>query len=89
MVLINTSRGFVVDNMALAAFLGSHPQAIALLDVHDPEPFGADYPLLGLPNARLYPHMAASTALADRNMSWVVRDVAAVLEGRRPRHPAS
>jgi phosphoglycerate dehydrogenase-like enzyme len=87
-VFINTSRGFVVDSLALAGFLRAHPQALALLDVHEPEPFGADYPLANLPNARLYPHAAASTRRADEEMSWVVRDVAAVLGGRRPRHPA-
>ncbi len=87
-VFINTSRGLVVDSRVLASFLRSRPEAVALLDVHEPEPFGADYPPLGLPNARLYPHAAASTRLADLNMSWVVRDVAAVLSGRRPRFPA-
>jgi len=34
------------------------------------------------------PHMAASTRQADCNMSWVVRDVMAVLAGERPRFPA-
>ncbi len=87
-IFLNTSRGFVVDSLALASFLRDHPGAVALLDVHDPEPFDATYPLLGLPNAQLFPHMAASTRQADRNMSWVVRDVAAVLAGDRPRFPA-
>lgn len=87
-ILINTSRGYVVDSAALRAFLRGHPGALALLDVHEPEPFGDDYPLLGLPNARLLPHLAASTMRAHLDMSWVVRDVAAVLEGRRPRYPA-
>ena len=88
-ILVNTSRGFVVDNVALAAFLDAHPQATAVLDVHQPEPFGPDYPLLALANARLYPHLGASTKRADLNMSWgVVRDVVAVLEGRPPQHPA-
>ena len=59
-----------------------------MLDVHDPEPFGSDYPLLGLSNARLYPHLASRTEAAMLNMSWVVRDVAAVLEGATPRNPA-
>ncbi len=86
--LINTSRGFVVDNLALAAFLREHPAATALLDVHDPEPFDDSCPLLGLPNARLFPHLASRTQAAMDAMSWVVRDVAAVLEGRRPAHPA-
>ncbi len=88
-ILINTSRGFVVDSAALAAFLGDHPQAQALLDVHDREPFDAAYPLLGLPNARLYPHLASRTERAMLNMSWVVRDVVAVLEGREPQFSAS
>jgi phosphoglycerate dehydrogenase-like enzyme len=87
-VFINTSRGLVVDGRVLASFLRSRPGAVALLDVHDPEPFGADYPLLGLQNARLFPHAASSTRLADLNMSWVVRDIVAVLSGRQPRFRA-
>ena len=87
-VFINTSRGFVVDSSALADFLRGHVQALAMLDVHDPEPFGSDYPLLGLSNARLYPHLASRTEAAMLNMSWVVKDVVAVLEGEKPRYPA-
>jgi phosphoglycerate dehydrogenase-like enzyme len=87
-IFVNTSRGFVVDSLSLASFLQGHSGAVALLDVHDPEPFDETYPLLGLPNAQLFPHMAASTRQADRNMSWVVRDVVAVLAGRSPRFPA-
>lgn len=87
-LLINTSRGFVVDNLALASFLKSDLKALAMLDVHEPEPFGSDYPLLGLPNARLYPHLASRTDTAMNNMSWVVRDVLAVLEGRPAAFPA-
>jgi len=87
-VFINTSRGFVVDNLELAEFLRIRPQALALLDVHDPEPFDAKYPLLGLPNAKLYPHLASRTEPAMNNMSWVVKDVIAVLEGRPPEFPA-
>ena len=87
-VLINTSRGFVVDNVALAALLDRRPDVRAYLDVHDPEPFDATYPLLGRPNAVLYPHLASRTGRALREMSWVVRDVVSVLEGRAPRYPA-
>jgi phosphoglycerate dehydrogenase-like enzyme len=87
-IFINTSRGFVVDNLPLARFLKNNPGALAMLDVHEPEPFGEDYPFLGLPNARLYPHLASRTETAMNNMSWVVRDVAAVLEGRKPEFPA-
>lgn len=74
-VLINTSRGFVVDHDALARHLRRDPTAMALLDVHDPEPFDASNPLLGLPNAHLAPHLASRTDAAMEAMSWVVRDV--------------
>ncbi len=88
-VLLNTSRGFVLDESALAAWLRANPAAQALLDVHDPEPFTAESPLLQLANAHLAPHLASRTMTAMDNMSWVVRDVVAVLDGREPLHPAS
>jgi D-3-phosphoglycerate dehydrogenase len=75
LIFINTSRGFVVDTAKLAAFLRASPKASAYIDVHDPEPFGPDYPLLGLPNAHLTAHIGAATAQAHANMSWVVRDL--------------
>lgn len=87
-LLINTCRGFVLDHAALARFLRAHAGAQALLDVHDPEPFTRDHPLLGLPNAHLAPHLASRTRTAMDRMSWVVRDVIAVLEGREPDFPA-
>ena len=85
---INTSRGFVVDAHALAAFMTAHPNATAVLDVHPDEPFDASYPLLGIAGARLTPHIASATATAKEAMSWVVRDVMAVLDGAAPRWPA-
>lgn len=87
-LLVNTSRGFVVDVGALTAFMKAHPQAQAILDVHEPEPIDAAYPLLGVPNVRLAPHIASATDLAQRNMSWVVRDVWRVLNGEAPEFPA-
>ncbi|MBX3387528.1 MAG: hypothetical protein KF768_13250 [Phycisphaeraceae bacterium] len=88
-IILNTSRGFVIDPAALADFLIANKAASALLDVHEPEPFDATYPLLDLPNAHLAPHIAAATATAHRNMSWVVRDLWRVLQGEPPEHPAS
>lgn len=85
LLLINTARGVVVDDLALAAFLRDNPRAKALLDVHDPEPFPESYPLLGLSNAHLSPHIAAATATAHANMSWVVRDVWDVLKQQSQR----
>ncbi len=87
-VLINTSRGFVVAPMALAEFLIANKGAQAILDVHEPEPIEAAYPLFDLPNAHLSPHIGAATATAHRNMSWVVRDVWRVLNGEKPENPA-
>lgn len=87
-ILVNTSRGFVVDSPALGAFLRANAGAHALLDVHDPEPFREDSPLLGLSNVHLSPHIAAATAAAHDAMSWVVRDVWGVIEGGSPRFPA-
>ena len=60
----------------------------AAIDVFDPEPPGPDYPLLGFDNVLLTPHMAARTHTAVENMSWVVRDIIEVLNGRPPRYPA-
>jgi phosphoglycerate dehydrogenase-like enzyme len=59
-----------------------------LLDVHDPEPFDACYPLVNLPNATLTPHMAAATSIAHARMSEVVYDVWRVLNGESPRWEA-
>jgi len=87
-VLLNTCRGMVLDHEALAAHLAANPGSQALLDVHDPEPPTEDNPLWSRPNAHLMPHLASRTRRATENMSWVVRDVMAVLEGRPPRHPA-
>lgn len=87
-VFVNTSRGAVVDHAACARFMTDHPGACALLDVHEPEPFTDDHPLLGVPNAHLSPHIASATEAAKDRMGWVVRDLWAVLDGREPRFEA-
>lgn len=91
-LLINAARGMLVDHHALANWLKrdavQREGGYAVLDVHDPEPPPPDYPLLGLPNARLLPHLASRTDTAMLNMSWVVRDVMAVLRGESPSFPA-
>jgi phosphoglycerate dehydrogenase-like enzyme len=87
-ILINTSRGEVLDAAALAEAIRGKRLAGAMIDVFDPEPPATDFPLVGLPNVILTPHMAARTHTAIENMSWVVRDIVEVLEGRRPKFPA-
>lgn len=88
-VFINTSRGFVIENKALADFMRQCPTAQAYLDVHEPEPIDESYPLMNLPNVHLYPHLAARTEMALNNMSWVVKDVMAVMKGNAPKHSAT
>jgi phosphoglycerate dehydrogenase-like enzyme len=87
-ILINTSRGEVLDVQALAEAIRQKRLAGAALDVFDPEPPKEGFPLLGLENVLLTPHLAARTLTAMENMSWVVRDVMAVLKGERPKYPA-
>jgi D-3-phosphoglycerate dehydrogenase len=87
-ILINASRGEVLDAAALAAAIRDRRIAGAAIDVFDPEPPPADYPLLGQSNVLLTPHMAARTSTAVENMGWVVRDVVDVLNGRPPKYPA-
>lgn len=74
-IVINTSRGEVLDTDALAAAIREKRLAGAALDVFAPEPPPADFPLLGLGNVLLTPHLAARTTTAMANMSWVVRDI--------------
>lgn len=87
-IVINTSRGEVLDAGALADAIRSKKIAGAALDVFAPEPPPPDFPLLGLHNVLLTPHLAARTGTALENMSWVVKDVMAVLQGQTPNYPA-
>ncbi|WP_428387063.1 NAD(P)-dependent oxidoreductase [Mucisphaera sp.] len=87
-LLINAARGMLVDQPALADWARAHPKAAIILDVLDPEPPAADDPIRSQPNIRILPHLASRTEEAMANMSWVVHDVWAVLEGRQPAYSA-
>jgi len=84
-VLVNTSRGPVVDNAALADALRSGKLRAAGLDVMEQEPLPADSPLRELENVTLTPHVGASsegsTADLYRTAYEIARDV---LSGRWP-----
>ncbi len=83
--LINTSRGPVVDAVALGEALRSGAIAGAALDVLEQEPPGEDDPLLELPNALAFPHMATATEETRYAMrELTVRNLLAVLAGEAP-----
>jgi len=86
--LINTSRGAVVDHMALAEALATGRLRGAALDVTEPEPLPLDHPLLHTVHTLLTPHLGAKTGLGQARMNAVVDDVIGVLQGRPPRFPA-
>ena len=88
-LLINTSRGGVVDTAALLAALDSGRPGAAGLDVFEDEPLPADHPILRRNDVVVTPHMAAHTTDALYRMAMVAEDVVAVLEGRRPKHPVN
>jgi D-3-phosphoglycerate dehydrogenase/(S)-sulfolactate dehydrogenase len=84
-VLVNTARGGLVDEEALADALRNGRLAGAALDVRREEPPGEDDPLRGLPNVILTPHVAGVTRESMRRASLhVANDVLRVLAGETP-----
>ena len=81
-VVINTSRGPIVDEHALIEALRSQSIAAAGLDVYDREPLPADHELLVLENAVLLPHLGYVSEDALRAMyADAVEDIAAFRRG--------
>ncbi|GAJ14297.1 unnamed protein product, partial [marine sediment metagenome] len=82
-VLINTSRGGVVNERDLADALNSGGIAGAGLDVLSSEPPAADNPLLKARNCYVTPHVAwASQSARVRLMTAVVDNIRAFLDGK-------
>ncbi len=82
-VLINTTRGPVVDTEALYDALRVGTIWAAGLDVTDPEPLPRDHKLLTLPNCLVVPHIgSASVASRDAMARLAAENLLAGLEGR-------
>jgi D-3-phosphoglycerate dehydrogenase len=85
-VIVNASRGEVVDAQALADALAAGTIAGAALDVFSPEPLAADSPLRNAPRTVLTPHIAGSTSEAQVNVAVdVVKQILDILDGRPAR----
>jgi glyoxylate reductase len=81
-ILINTSRGPVVDADALLEALQSGQIAGAALDVTEPEPLAADSPLVQLPNCLVVPHIASASRVTRGKMADIAaRNLIAGLTG--------
>jgi glyoxylate reductase len=80
-VLVNTSRGPVVDHLALAEALRTGGIFAAALDVTDPEPIPVDHPLVGLENCLIVPHIASASLETRAKMAEMA--AANVLAGLR------
>lgn len=83
-VLVNTSRGPVVDMVALYEALKSKRIFAASLDVTEPEPLPLDNPLFTLDNVIIAPHIASASKATRDKMSWMAaKNLIAGLEGER------
>lgn len=86
-ILVNTSRGSVVDQDALVAALTDGTIWAAGLDVTTPEPLPMDHPLHQLGNCVILPHIGSATITArDAMSSLAARNLIAVLNGEIPPH---
>ena len=82
-ILINTSRGGLVDEAAVKAALESGHLRAAAVDVVSEEPIAADNPLLTAPNCIITPHMAwAPLESRQRLLDCVVENIRCFLDGK-------
>ncbi len=86
-VMVNTSRGPVVDAEALYAALKSNQIFAAGLDVTEPEPLPADHPLLQLTNCIVIPHLGSASKRTRDQMAYIAAEnLIAGLKGKQLPH---
>ncbi len=86
-ILVNTSRGGVVDTDALVDALGSGRLRGAGIDVHEAEPLAADHPLTSFDSVVLTPHLAWYTEESYAELKRrTIANVVAVCQDRAPRN---
>jgi glyoxylate reductase len=89
-VFVNTSRGPVVDQAALADALRMRTIYAAGIDVFEREPVDPDDPLLKLDNVIVAPHIASASVPTRVKMATLAAEnLVAVLDGRRPPNPVN
>jgi D-3-phosphoglycerate dehydrogenase len=83
-ILINVSRGTLVQTNDLIAALRIGHISAAALDVTDPEPINADSPLLKMDNVIIVPHMASCSIVATRKLREdAAKTVACLVRGEK------
>ncbi len=82
-ILVNTSRGPIVDEAALIAALENRTILHAGLDVYDKEPMSADHPFTKLDNVTLIPHLGYVVEESYRHFyDGTIKDIEAWLDGK-------
>lgn len=83
-IIVNTSRGGIVNEAALYEALKSGTIAGAGIDVFEAEPPPSDHPLFALPNIVLSPHVAGVTEASMKAMALAVADVIDSMAANQP-----
>lgn len=87
-IVINTSRGSVINESQLALFLQENPKAQAGLDVFENEPLSMDSPLYKLPNVVMSPHIGAATDECLSASSFqAIKSIENFFAGQAIQHP--